>query len=91
MASYAMEDFVGNGVLKGQLPKLLEEGWDDVPTLKIMNAEDMDAINMTQQQKVGLYCESASHSPSPPSPPPPSFLQKPVQFFVFKSSYFPYM
>lgn len=89
MASYAMEDFVGNGVLKGQLPKLLEEGWDDVPTLKIMNAEDMDAINMTQQQKVGLYCESASHSPPPPLPS--SFLQKPVQFFVFKSSYFPYM
>lgn len=68
MASYAMEDFVGNGVLKGQLPKLLEEGWDDVPTLKIMNAEDMDAINMTQQQKVGLYCESASHSPPPHLP-----------------------
>lgn len=74
MASYAMEDFVGNGVLKGQLPKLLEEGWDDVPTLKIMNAEDMDAINMTQQQKVGLYCESAFHSSTPP--PPPFLLAK---------------
>lgn len=56
-----MEDFVGNGVLKGQLPKLLEEGWDDVPTLKIMNAEDMDAINMTQQQKDALEIRSYLH------------------------------
>lgn len=52
-----MEDFVGNGALKELLPKLVEEGWDDVPTLKIMNAEDMDAINMTPQQKVGLPME----------------------------------
>lgn len=55
MASFSMEDFVGNGALKGLLPKLLEEGWDDVPTLKIMNSEDMDAINMSQQQKVGCF------------------------------------
>ena len=54
MASFSMEDFVGEGALKGILPRLLEEGWDDVPTLKIMNAEDMDSMNMTQQQKVGL-------------------------------------
>lgn len=53
MASFSMDEFVGNGVLKGLLPKLLEEGWDDVPTLKIMNSEDMDALNMTQQEKVG--------------------------------------
>ena len=53
MASFAMEDFVGNGTLKELLPKLLEEGWDDVPTLKIMNSEDMNELNMTQQQKVG--------------------------------------
>lgn len=52
MASFSIEEFVGNGVLKGLIPKLLEEGWDDVPTLKIMNLEDMDAINMTQEQKV---------------------------------------
>lgn len=53
MASFSMEEFVGNGGLKGLLPKLLEEGWDDVPTLKIMNSEDKNAINMTQEQKVG--------------------------------------
>lgn len=52
MASFSIEEFVGNGVLKGLIPKLLEEGWDDVPTLKIMNLKDMDAINMTQEQKV---------------------------------------
>jgi hypothetical protein len=53
MASFSIDEFVGNGVLKGLLPKLLEEGWDDVPTLKIMTSEDMDALNMTQQEKVG--------------------------------------
>ena len=52
MASFSVEDFIGNGELKELLPKMLEEGWDDVPTLKIMNSEDMDSINMTQQQKV---------------------------------------
>lgn len=49
-----MEDFVGNGSLKEHLQKLLDEGWDDVPTLKVMNSEDMRAINMTQQQQVYL-------------------------------------
>lgn len=48
-----MDEYVGNGVLKGLLPKLVEEGWGDVPTLKIMNSEDMNELNMTQQQKVG--------------------------------------
>ncbi|KAK3039769.1 hypothetical protein RJ639_027082 [Escallonia herrerae] len=61
MASFSMEDFVGNGVLKKLLPVLLEEGWDDVPTLKIMNAEDMDAIKMTQQQKDALEIRSYLH------------------------------
>lgn len=53
MASFSMDDFVGNGALKKLLPRLLEEGWDDVPTLKIMNSEDMDTINMNQEEKVG--------------------------------------
>ncbi|XP_044487947.1 uncharacterized protein LOC123212810 [Mangifera indica] len=61
MASFSMEDFVGNGSLKGLLPKLLEEGWDDVPTLKIMNSEDMDEINMSQQQKDALEIRSYLH------------------------------
>lgn len=62
MASFAVEEFVGNGCLKALLPKLLEEGWDDVPTLKIMNSEDMKEMNMTAQQKVqltiGMNCSS---------------------------------
>ncbi|KAK9934893.1 hypothetical protein M0R45_022022 [Rubus argutus] len=61
MASFSIEEFVGNGVLKGLIPKLLEEGWDDVPTLKIMNLEDMDAINMTQEQKDALEIRSYLH------------------------------
>ncbi|KAI8002724.1 hypothetical protein LOK49_LG08G02834 [Camellia lanceoleosa] len=52
MACLSMEGFVGNGALKRVLPKLTEEGWDDVPTLKLMKPEDMDAFSMTQQQKI---------------------------------------
>lgn len=52
MASFAIEDFVGNGCLQGLVPMLLEEGWDDVPTLKIMNVDDMNELNMTKRQKV---------------------------------------
>ncbi|MBA0765660.1 hypothetical protein Gotri_014820 [Gossypium trilobum] len=61
MASFSIEDFVGDGVLKELIPKLLEEGWDDVPTLKIMNPEDMDAINMTQHQKDALEIRTYLH------------------------------
>ncbi|KAM7487547.1 hypothetical protein LguiB_025031 [Lonicera macranthoides] len=61
MASFSMEDFVGNGSLKELLPKLLDEGWDDVPTLKIMNSDDMTAINMTQQQQDALEIRSYLH------------------------------
>ncbi|CAN1310817.1 Putative U-box domain-containing protein 42 [Linum perenne] len=61
MASFSMEDFVGNGVLKELLPKLLEEGWDDVPTLKIMNDEDMDVINLTKRQKDALEIRTYLH------------------------------
>lgn len=61
MASFSMEDFVGHGALKELLPRLIEEGWDDVPTLKIMNAEDMDAVSMTQQQKDALEMRAYLH------------------------------
>ncbi|CAL5334290.1 unnamed protein product [Camellia sinensis] len=54
MASFSMENFVGNGSLKELLPKLIEEGWDDVPMFKIMNSQDMDGVNMTQQQKANF-------------------------------------
>ncbi|OWM75859.1 hypothetical protein CDL15_Pgr009503 [Punica granatum] len=61
MASFSLDDFVGNGTLKGLLPKLLEEGWDDVPTLKLMNPEDMGALNMNQQQKDALEIRTYLH------------------------------
>ncbi|KAK4357953.1 hypothetical protein RND71_023563 [Anisodus tanguticus] len=61
MASFAIDDFVGNGSLQGLLSKLLEEGWDDVPTLKIMNADDMNELNMTQRQKDALEIRSYMH------------------------------
>lgn len=59
MASFSLEDFVGNGCLKALLPKLVEDGWDDVPTLKLMNLEDMNTMNMNKEQKVGLLSELA--------------------------------
>ncbi|XP_055809839.1 uncharacterized protein LOC129880041 [Solanum dulcamara] len=61
MASFAIEDFVGNGCLQEFVPKLLEEGWDDVPTLKIMNADDMDELNMTRRQKDAMEIRSYLH------------------------------
>ncbi|KAJ8774513.1 hypothetical protein K2173_016959 [Erythroxylum novogranatense] len=61
MASYSMEDFVGNGALKQLLPKLLEEGWDEVQTLKLMNSDDMHALNMTQQQKDAVEIRTYLH------------------------------
>lgn len=61
MASFLVEEFVGNGSLKQVLPKLLEEGWDDVPTLKVMNSEDMDHIGMIRQHKDALEIRSYLH------------------------------
>ncbi|XP_012847675.1 PREDICTED: uncharacterized protein LOC105967614 [Erythranthe guttata] len=61
MASFSIEDFVGNGCLKELLPKLLDRGWDDVPTLKAMNSGDMDDIGMTRPQKDALEIRSYLH------------------------------
>lgn len=61
MASFSVEDFVGNGSLKRLLPKLWDKGWNDVPTIKIMNSDDMDAMNMTQQQKEALEIRNYLH------------------------------
>lgn len=38
------------------LSKLLDEGWDDVPTLKVMNSDDMDDIGLTRKQNVSFPC-----------------------------------
>ncbi|KAM0942599.1 putative alkyl hydroperoxide reductase subunit C/ Thiol specific antioxidant [Dioscorea sansibarensis] len=61
MASFAMDEFLGDGALKGLIPKLLSGGWDDVPTIKMMNSEDMDHLNLTQQQKDALELKSYLH------------------------------
>ncbi|XP_058747642.1 uncharacterized protein LOC131620545 isoform X2 [Vicia villosa] len=61
MASFSIEEFIGNGVLKELLPKLLDEGWDDVPTLKIMDSDDMNSIKMTQRQKDSIGIRSYLH------------------------------
>lgn len=52
MASFALEDFVGKGVLQAQLANLLADGWDDVPTLKMMTPQDMDTLELSQLQRV---------------------------------------
>ncbi|XP_077222654.1 uncharacterized protein LOC143856345 [Tasmannia lanceolata] len=64
MASFSVEEFVGDGVLKELVPKLLAEGWDDVPTLKMMNSQDMDMMKMTQRQKDALEIRSYLHDRS---------------------------
>ena len=51
-ASFAVEEFVGNGVLLQQLDNLIADGWADVPTLKVMNKEDMELVGLTQRQWV---------------------------------------
>lgn len=52
MSSFALEDFVGNGVLHDQMDRLMADGWDDVPTLKMMTKEDMDTLQLSQLQRV---------------------------------------
>lgn len=51
-ASYSIQDFAGNGVLKDLVDKLEADGWDDVPTLKMINAADMEALQLTDEQRV---------------------------------------
>ncbi|ONK68241.1 uncharacterized protein A4U43_C05F9160 [Asparagus officinalis] len=64
MASFSMEEFLGDGALRGLVPKLVEGGWDDVPTVKMMNSEDMDSMKLTRQQKDALEIRSYLHDRS---------------------------
>lgn len=64
MASFAMEEFLGDGALKGLVPELVAGGWDDVPTVKMMNSEDMDLLKFTQEQKDALEIRSYLHGRS---------------------------
>jgi hypothetical protein len=52
MASYVLDEFLGAGALKGMGQKFADDGWDDVPTLKVIDAEDMEALELTDAQRV---------------------------------------
>lgn len=52
MSSYSVEEFAGNGALKDILDALTADGWDDVPTLKMMSAADMEGLKLTDAQRV---------------------------------------
>ncbi|KAJ6817756.1 uncharacterized protein M6B38_409005 [Iris pallida] len=64
MASYSMEEFLGDGALKGLFSKLAEGGWVDVPTLKMMDLASMDAMKLSQRQKDALEIRSYLHDRS---------------------------
>ncbi|CAK9268961.1 unnamed protein product [Sphagnum jensenii] len=64
MASYAVHEFLGDGVLKEITQKLADDGWDDVPTLKMMQAEDMEAIDLTDPQRDALELRIYLHDRS---------------------------
>ncbi|XP_020583339.1 uncharacterized protein LOC110026654 [Phalaenopsis equestris] len=59
--SFSMEEFLGDGVLKELIPKFVEAGWDDVPTLKMKDYEDMHGFKLTQQQKDALELRKHLH------------------------------
>ncbi|KAI5081237.1 hypothetical protein GOP47_0004420 [Adiantum capillus-veneris] len=61
MASFSVDDFVGNGALQELVPLLTQEGWEDVPTLKMMSADDMDALNFSQKQRGALELRAYLH------------------------------
>ncbi|CAM6026350.1 unnamed protein product [Sphagnum balticum] len=64
MGSYAVHEFLGEGVLKEITQKLADDGWDDVPTLKMMQAEDMEAIDLTDPQRDALELRIYLHDRS---------------------------
>ncbi|KAG0621536.1 hypothetical protein M758_3G027500 [Ceratodon purpureus] len=60
-ASFALEEFVGNGALLERLDNLIEDGWADVPTLKVMSKEDMELLGLTQEQRDALEIRTYLH------------------------------
>ncbi|KAJ0988254.1 hypothetical protein J5N97_006610 [Dioscorea zingiberensis] len=61
MASFVLEEFLGEGVFKDLIPKFIAAGWDDVPTIKMMNSEDMDFIKLTKQHQDALELRTYLH------------------------------
>ncbi|KAG0618966.1 hypothetical protein M758_4G105200 [Ceratodon purpureus] len=64
MASYVLDEFLGGGLLKDMGPKFAEDGWDDVPTLKVIGAEDMEALDLTDAQRDALELRIYLHNRS---------------------------
>ncbi|CAK9257300.1 unnamed protein product [Sphagnum jensenii] len=64
MASFELPEFVGNGILKDHMDTLLADGWDDVPTLKMMSPDDMDLLHLTQLQRDALELRIYLHDRS---------------------------
>ncbi|CAM6064829.1 unnamed protein product [Sphagnum tenellum] len=64
MASFELPEFVGNGILKDHMDTLLADGWDDVPTLKMMSPNDMDLLHLTQLQRDALELRIYLHDRS---------------------------
>jgi hypothetical protein len=52
MASYALGEFLGDGLLKDLGPTFAEDGWDDVPTIKVIGLEDMEVLGLSDAQRV---------------------------------------
>jgi len=52
---------VGNGVLHDQMDRLMADGWDDVPTLKMMTKDDMDTLQLSQLQRDALEIRTYLH------------------------------
>uniref|UniRef100_A0A7I4DAF2 Peroxiredoxin-like 2A n=1 Tax=Physcomitrium patens TaxID=3218 RepID=A0A7I4DAF2_PHYPA len=64
MASYSLEEFLGARVLKGLGVKFAADGWDDVPTIKMIDAEDMEALELTDAQRDALELRIYLHNRS---------------------------
>lgn len=58
MASRALEEFLGDGVLKGLSGRFTEDGWDDVPTIKVITTDDMEALELNDAQRVSVQKDS---------------------------------
>ncbi len=82
MASFELPEFVGNGILKDHMDTLLADGWDDVPTLKMMSPDDMDLLHLTQLQRVSNLSLSLSVSLRLSSSPTSEFSAQFVCYFV---------
>ncbi|KAG0629588.1 hypothetical protein M758_1G115100 [Ceratodon purpureus] len=64
MASYSLDEFLGDGLLKDFGPKFADDGWDDVPTIKVIGLEDMEALGLDDAQRDALELRIYLHNRS---------------------------